>query len=260
MRIVSLVPSLTETLIGFGLAGSLVGRTRYCVEPARAVDWIETVGGTKDPEVARIVALRPDLVIVNQEENRLEDCRALEAAGLRLHVTHPRSVPEAADMLERLGRACAAAEAGERLAEQCRRAVALAESALARCRVRPTRTFCPIWRRPYMTFRRDTYIGDVLARAGCANVFGERPGRDFFEVTIEQVRVAEPELVVLPDEPYAFSDVHAAELREAGLCARFALVDGKDLAWYGPRIPRALSALAAAVGSGAPRTSIICRS
>lgn len=244
VRIVSLVPSLTEALIDFGLLEALVGRTRYCTEPAGVVEAIEVLGGTKNPDVAGIVRLRPDLVVVNREENRLEDCRALEAAGLRLHVTHPRTVPEAADMLEELGRVCGAGAAGARLGQRCREALA---EAAASTRGRPWTTFCPIWRRPYMTFRRATYIGDMLARAGCDNLFGDRPGADFFEVTLEAIREAAPQLVVLPDEPYAFDASHAEELREAGLRARFAAVDGKDLAWYGPRIPGALRALTAAV-------------
>jgi len=246
MRIVSLVPSLTETLIDFGLAGQVVARTRWCTEPAEVVAAIETVGGTKNPEVARIIELQPDLVIVNKEENRIEDCRELETAGLSLHVTHPTTVLEAATMLEELGRACGAAAKGAALAARCRQSLAAAASA-AKERVGEVRTFCPIWRKPYMTFRRATYIGDVLARAGCANVFGDRTGADFFEVTIDEILAAQPDLVVLPDEPYVFEPKHADELRAAGVAARFLHVDGKDLAWYGPRIPAALDRLSTAV-------------
>lgn len=240
MRIVSLVPSLTETLVDFGLADSIVGRTRWCTEPAGVVAGIEAVGGTKNPDVARIVELCPDLVLVNKEENRLEDCTAMTDAGLALHVTHPRTVAEAADMIEALGVACGAPQQGRTLAARCRDALAPPRRRIP--------TFCPIWRRPWMTFRRETYVGDMLARAGCTNVFGDREGRDFFEVTIDEILEAAPELVVLPDEPYVFEAKHAEELREAGLIARFVLVDGKDLAWYGPRIPAGLARLAAAVG------------
>lgn len=240
MRIVSLVPSLTETLVDFGLASAVVGRTRWCTEPAAVVESIEAVGGTKNPDVARIIELRPDLVIVNKEENRLEDCRELEAAGIALHVTHPCTVAEAADMLEDLGRACGAPADGEALAARCRAALAAADAQAAA----PLRTFCPIWRKPWMTFRRETYIGDMLSRAGCLNVFGDRAGPDFFEVSLEEVLAAAPELVILPDEPFVFEDRHADELRSAGLRARYLLVDGKDLAWYGPRIPAALERLA----------------
>ncbi|HYC01475.1 MAG TPA: helical backbone metal receptor [Candidatus Limnocylindrales bacterium] len=247
MRIVSLVPSLTEALIDLGLAGTIVGRTRYCEEPAEVVAGIEAVGGTKNPDVARIVELQPDLVIVNKEENRLEDCRALEAAGLELHVTHPCTVEEAATMLERLGAACGAEQAAAELARRCRDAIARSRVAAAAS----VRTFCPIWRKPYMTFRNTTYIGDMLSRAGCENVFGERGGADFFEVGLEEILAAEPALVVLPDEPYVFEARHAHELQEAGVRASFLHIDGKDLAWYGPRIPGALARLSAAVRAAA---------
>lgn len=242
MRIVSLVPSLTEALIDFGLAESIVGRTRWCTEPADVVERIEAVGGTKNPDVERIIALRPDLVVVNKEENRLEDCRAIEAAGVALHVTHPCTVLDAATMLEDLGEACGARSVAAALAARCREALASAD-ARAVTTGRAVRAFCPIWRKPYMTFRRATYIGDMLACAGGVNVFGDREGADFFEVTIDEILAAAPELVILPDEPFVFEARHAEELRAAGLDARYLQVDGKDLAWYGPRIPESLERL-----------------
>lgn len=250
MRIVSLVPSLTETLIDFGLAGSIVGRTRWCTEPTDVVESIEAVGGTKNPDVARIIELHPDLVIVNKEENRLEDCRALKDAGLALHVTHPCTVADAATMIEELGEACGVPQAGTALAQRCRDALGAADSQ-ADSKGRAVPTFCPIWRKPYMTFRRTTYIGDMLARAGGVNVFGDREGVDFFEVTMQEILDAKPTLVVLPDEPYVFERRHADELLAAGLDARFLLLDGKDLAWYGPRIPQALGRLSRAVREAA---------
>jgi ABC-type Fe3+-hydroxamate transport system substrate-binding protein len=246
MRIVSLVPSLTEALIDFGLLESIVGRTRWCTEPADVVERIETLGGTKNPDVARIIELRPDLVIVNKEENRLEDCLAMGEAGLTLHVTHPCTVGEAATMLEELGAACGATAAAAVLAAECREALARADAQRKEL-AEPVLTFCPIWRKPYMTFRRKTYIGDMLARAGCANVFGDREGADFFEVAIEEILAAAPRLVILPDEPFVFEARHADELKAHGLESSFLQLDGKDLAWYGPRIPAALERLSRAV-------------
>lgn len=245
MRIVSLVPSLTETLIHFGLADSIVGRTRWCTEPADAVARIEAVGGTKNPDVERIIELRPDLVIVNKEENRIEDCLVLQDAGLELHVTHPLTVADAVEMLEELAAACGAPQHGTQLAERCREALAAAGDATSPVQAVPT--FCPIWRRPWMTFRRQTYIGDMLARAGCYNVFGDREGADFFEIAVEEILAAAPQLVILPDEPYVFESRHETELREMSIDAKFLFVDGKDLAWYGPRIPAALERLSEAV-------------
>lgn len=242
-RLVCLVPSITELLFTLGAGKRLVARTRYCEEPAGRVEAIETVGGTKNPDCARIVALAPDLVIVNREENRREDARRLQAAGLRLLVTHPRTVGEAAAMIAEVGDAVGGAAPARRLAETCRTLLARAGKQGSGG---PTRVFCPIWRRPWMTFGACTYVADVLRQAGMASVYDDATGPDFFEVDLADVRARRPDLVLLPDEPYAFRAEHAAELRGAGLQAlgaRYELVDGKDLTWYGPRIPRALQRL-----------------
>lgn len=242
MRIVSLVPSLTETLASWGLLGQLAGRTRYCIEPAGAIDAVEVVGGTKNPDIIRIRELRPDLVVVNREENRREDYDALVAAGLNVHVTHPRTVGEAADMLEELGRVVDMPDRGTDLAGRCREA---RETALAAANgSTPVSVFCPIWRNPWMTFRDATYVGDMLATAGMRNVFGDEPARDFFEVDLAEVRRRRPALVLLPDEPYVFTEKHARELEGEGVDALFVLICGKDLSWYGPRTPVAIEQIA----------------
>ena len=220
----------------------MAGRTRYCVEPAGAIDRVEVVGGTKNPDIMRIRELRPDVVVVNREENRREDYEALVAAGLRVHVTHPRTVAEAADMLEELGTVVGAPEHGAALARRCREARAAARAS-AHGAGRVT-AFCPIWRNPWMTFRDTTYVGDMLATAGMHNVFGEEDGGDFFEVRLDEVRRRRPTLVLLPDEPYVFAEKHARELEGEGIDARFVLICGKDLSWYGPRTPVAIEQIA----------------
>lgn len=239
-RIVSLVPSLTEALLDWGLERQLVGRTSWCTEPAGLVDSIEAVGGTKNPDVARIIALEPHLVVVNKEENRREDVEALVDAGVAIHVTHPKTLAEAAVMLERLGEAVGVAALGAKLAREIEKTLA---AGLGGPRFK---TFCPIWRRPWMTFREATYIGNALAHAGCVNVLAEGLGpepRDFFEVSLEEVAGLGPELVVFPDEPYVFTAAHVPDLRAAGIDAPVLFVDGKDLSWYGPRIPSSLARL-----------------
>jgi ABC-type Fe3+-hydroxamate transport system substrate-binding protein len=244
-RIVCLVPSLTETLVDFGLLDRLVGRTRYCTEPSSEIDPVQIVGGTKNPDIEAVVALAPDLVVMNAEENRLEDYEALAAAGLTVHVTHPRTVVEAAAMLGDLGRVTGADAAGRRL-EQASLA-ALAEISQSDSVRRRTPVFCPIWRNPWMTFHRRTYVGDVLAAVGLENVFGgetER-GADFFAVELETVAERSPQLVLLPDEPYVFAAEHAQELADLNIGTLHRLIDGKDLSWYGPRLPAALRRLAA---------------
>lgn len=246
MRIVSLVPSLTEAIAEWGGLAQLAGRTRYCIEPAGRIECVETVGGTKNPDITRIVEIRPDLVVVNREENRREDYDALVAAGLRVLVTHPRSVRDAAGMFVELGRAVGLAERGQELADRCQRALDARERSA--CETMAVRVFCPIWRNPWMTFHSATYVGDMLAVAGLGNVFGAANDRDFFEVDLAEVREREPALVLLPDEPYVFERKHATELASAGIDSRFELISGKDLSWYGPRTPAAIERLAELAG------------
>jgi len=242
-RIVSLVPSLTETIFALGKGDCLVGRTRYCVEPSERVQAVEAVGGTKNPDVARIIELRPDLVVVNREENRREDFERLVDAGLSVYVTHPRTVQQAIAMFDELGVVLGAEAAASELAASCLQAIDRVRRRGAR---RPAvRVFCPIWRNPWMTFTGVTYLSSVLATCGMENVFASADEIDFFEVSLERVVRAAPDLVVLPDEPYVFDPRHGLELQAAGVQASFVCIDGKDLSWYGPRLPRALERLRA---------------
>ena len=96
-RIVSLCPSLTELVFDLGLGDELVGVTKFCVHPSEGVAAIEKVGGTKDPKVERIVGLEPTVVLLNEEENRVEDADALRDAGVPCHTSMPRTVEETAD-------------------------------------------------------------------------------------------------------------------------------------------------------------------
>jgi ABC-type Fe3+-hydroxamate transport system substrate-binding protein len=246
-RIVSLVPSLTEVVCALGAASRLVGVTRYCTDPADVVSRLPRVGGTKNPDLARIVALRPDLVLVNTEENRKEDFDRLAAAGLRTFVSFPRTVAQAADSVERIAAALGADDEGRALATEIR---AARREAVARRR--PRRVFCPIWRNPWMSFNHDTYAHDVLLCAGAENVCGEA-GERYPNVDIEEVIAAGPEVILLPDEPYRFTERHRQELpalsdSPAWRAAPVHLVDGKALSWYGPRTAAALRYFAEKMG------------
>ena len=159
-RIVSLVPSLTEALFALGLGDRVVGVTDWCVHPAERVAALPKLGGTKDVNVAAIVALAPDLVIANHEENTRRVVEKLRAAGLVVWVTYPRSVREAVTLLRELAGLGAAPEAIAAVVAPVEAAVARAEAAPIARRVR---VFCPIWRDPWMAVGRDTYIHDVLA-------------------------------------------------------------------------------------------------
>ena len=236
-RIVSLVPSLTEALFAFGLADRVAGVTRYCVEPAEARRKPK-VGGTKNVDVAKVTALRPDLVLANVEENTREDVEALFAAGLPVFVTYPRTVAGAIAELRELAEMTGSTEAAAPIIEEAEEALRCAEAA-NKGRT-PLRTFCPIWRNPWMTIGRDTYMHDFLRVCGAENVYGETTDR-YPEIDLSQVAERRPEVALLPDEPYPFGQKHVPEVIEKLGDLRIYLVDGKSLCWYGPRIGPALA-------------------
>ncbi|HVN87016.1 MAG TPA: helical backbone metal receptor [Candidatus Binatia bacterium] len=244
-RIVSLVPSLTETLFALGCGQRVIGVTRYCTEPADDVALRAKVGGTKNPDCAALCRLEPDLVIVNAEENRREDFRHLETMGLRVFVTFPQTLDAAADLLRRLGVVTGCSERGAALATELRSAIAdVRVNVGARCRV-----FCPIWKNPWMTIAAGTYVDDVLRTAGGDNIFRDRPG-PYPTITLDESAAQQPEVVLLPDEPYRFSprdlgDCAALDDTPAARAGRIHFVDGKALSWYGPRAAAGLRAIAA---------------
>ncbi|OLZ72781.1 cobalamin-binding protein [Streptomyces sp. IMTB 2501] len=234
MRVVSLVPSLTEA-VAETLPGVLVGATDWCAHPAD-LD-VTRIGGTKNPDTGRIRALAPDLVIANEEENRAPDLDALRASGLSVLVTEVRGVPQAFAELERVLSACGARERPGWLVE--------AEevwAALSRPEGRAT-AVVPIWRRPWMVLGRDTFAGDVLARLGVDHLHAGHPER-YPRIPLEELRAAAPDLVVLPDEPYRFTADDGPEAFPGLPCA---LVSGRHLTWYGPSLRTAPRVLAEAL-------------
>ena len=243
-RVVSLVPSLTEALVWLGLAGHLVGVSDWCVHPAEAVAKLPKVGGTKTPSIPRILALEPDLVIANREENRRRDVERLEAAGVAVWVTYPRSVRDGVALLRELAVLGAGSGALVELVDPIEAAVAAAEAA------RPERgvpVFCPIWKSPWMSVGLDTYAHDLLALCGGENVFAGREDRRYPIVQVPEIVAASPEVILLPDEPYSFGAREVAELTALDLPAaasgRIHLIDGTLVSWYGPRIQRAIETI-----------------
>lgn len=205
------------------------------------------VGREKDPDLGRIRALAPDLVLANVEENRREVVDALRADGVAVWVTYPRTVADGIALVRELGEVTGRAAPAAALAGPLEAAY---EAALARAAlVPPVRVFCPIWRGPYMTINRDTYVHDVLRVSGGANVFAGRPSR-YPTIALEELRDAAPEVILLPDEPYRFRPAHLADFAAlTGVPAvrdrRIHLVDGKLLTWHGPRVGDALARLPA---------------
>jgi ABC-type Fe3+-hydroxamate transport system substrate-binding protein len=275
-RVISLVPSDTYTLIRLGAKDRLVGRTRYCIAPAGDVDDIEIVGGTKDVDVRRVIELEPDLVIANQEENAKPQIERLDAAGIPVLVSFPRRVADGIAHIARLALALGIEQepAARGLVAEAYRTHKAAED--RRSERPPVRAFVPIWMDPLMTVHGATFISDMMDLVGAFNVFADRQrryplaadlghaaplppervsGRDtrYPRVTLDEVVARQPEVVLLPDEPHAFTEADAEVFRKLDIPAarngRVLLCDGKDLMWYGARSYEGIERLRALVGS-----------
>lgn len=268
-RVISLVPSMTESLFDLGLGDSLVGVTDYCIHPADRLGQLPRVGGSICPRINDLLALQPDFVIVNQEENTPETVTALESAGVKVWVTFPKTVRGMLDTLWILAGIYRSEEAAARLQTleigvEWARAASENQSRF--------RYFCPIWQdqtkntRWWMTFNQDTYASDLLSLFGGENVFANRrrryplgsdlgvekeePAGDrdtrYPRVTIEEIRASAPDVILLPDEPFVFGEEHRqqflAELGNipAGKMGRIFCFDGTWIAWYGTRIAKAI--------------------
>ncbi len=232
-RVVSLVPSLTEALAGT-CPERLVGATDWCTHPAH-LD-VSRVRGTKNADRAAILALRPDLVVANQEENRELDVRRLREAGVPVWVTRIESVPEALASMLRLLTEGLALDPPAWLVEAERLWAGPVPAAVARVAV-------PVWRDPWMVVGRDTFTGDLLARLGLANAYADAAER-YPTVDVAELDAAGHDLVLLPDEPYVFT---ADDGPEAFPRTPTRLVGGRLLTWYGPSLVEARRALAALV-------------
>jgi len=231
MRVVSLVPSSTETLLALG--GNVVACSKFCEQPD-----LPHVGGTKNPDIEAIVALAPDLVVLDREENRIEDHDALVAAGLDVFVSDVTDLSGARTVVRDLAASIGALDAN-----------GVAELPAAFETIHRRTAFVPIWRRPWMTISPATYGADVLAHLGVDLVPVADPN-PYPTVELDEIAGARPDLVVVPSEPYEFEARHLAELTEALPDARLVEVDGQDLFWWGARTVGAVSRLAEAL---APR-------
>jgi ABC-type Fe3+-hydroxamate transport system substrate-binding protein len=242
-RIASLVPNLSELLADWGLAGRVVAVTDHCVEPVGAFPAAVRVRGTKNPDLAAIVALAPDLVLASEEENRELDVRRLRAAGLVVHVTRVRGLHDLPGSLDRLGRVLD-------VDERARRLIARLEGRRPRPPGARPRVACAVWRdapeRPsdeegWWLLGRDTYGAAVVAAAGGELVPADPEGR-YPRLPWSWLCDAAPDVVLLPDEPYAFGPSDQQQLAACGLHG--VLVDGKALWWWGMRTPAAIDAIA----------------
>jgi ABC-type Fe3+-hydroxamate transport system substrate-binding protein len=264
---------MTASLFDLGLGDRVVGVTKYCPQPQDVEGGLPTVGGTRDPSLEKILALKPDLVLANQEENDRHKVEALEAAGVAVWVTFPRTVDQAIEILWILLNLIPSDSLAsnkllllERSLEWARRSIQDQE---------PIRVFYPIWMDEhqgapwFMTINADTYAHDLLRICGAHNVFAERTRRYPLEadlglreadaagerdiryprVTMEEVHTLAPTLILLPDEPFTFDQDHVEQFRglfqetPAGRSGNIHLIDGRLVNWHGTMVARAIAEL-----------------
>ncbi|NNE19578.1 MAG: ABC transporter substrate-binding protein [Myxococcales bacterium] len=261
-RVVSLVPSETASVADLAGVERLVGRTDYCVEPLGKVEAIQSVGGTKGFDVAAVQALRPDLVLANKEENSRPLVEALMSAGLAVHVSFPCTVDASLEYLDSL---CLLLGVDAKCSDSVKKCRAAAKRARREQENMAVPVFVPIWKDPWMTFDGGAYASDILEICGAHNVFSGRPrlyplaadlgktkprigpkvrARDtrYPRIRLEEIIERGARAVLLPDEPYAFSEDDATAFRELDVSPSLLTepVDGKDLFWYGTRVAGAI--------------------
>ncbi|WP_369123287.1 helical backbone metal receptor [Nocardia puris] len=237
-RVVSLVPSLTESL-AVTCPDLLVAATEWCTHPADLA--VERVRGTKNPNVRRIVELAPDLVLCNHEENRKLDVERLREAGIPVWVTVIETLRQAFDSLGRLF--------ADALGVAPPQWLSVAEKSWKETPSAPVRnTVIPVWRDPWMVVGRDTFTGDLARHLGLRLVHADRPDR-YPRLTQDEL-VREVDLAVLPDEPYVFTEDDGPEAFPG---IPVALVPGRLLTWYGPSLVTARAELTARIAAAAPR-------
>lgn len=242
-RIVSLVPSITETLIDLGLRERVVGRTGFCIHPRAAVSGIAKVGGTKDVRLDAVRTLRPTHVIVNIDENDAPTVEALREFVPHVIVTHPNAPADNLALYRLLGAVFGRDEAAAALCARLQERL----DALAAADWPPATVLYLIWKDPWMTVAGDTYIARTLAAVGWRvphGAGGSRGAARYPRIADLDAAVAGVERVLLSTEPFRFGEMQAAELR-----ARFAgtpvdLIDGEWTSWYGSRAIEGLARLA----------------
>ena len=225
-RVISLVPSITELLIDLGLEQSLVGRTKFCVHPKSLRQSVSIVGGTKQIHFDRIAALKPDLIIANKEENDKGQIEQL-AMEYPVWISDIPNFEAALTMIKGVGEILRKEAKSLSIINQSRQLVATLSNS------QPKKVAYLIWRNPYMTIGKDTYIHDMLRLTGFENIYGEQTRYPTF--TIADLQKRQPEMLLLSSEPFPFKQKHIAELATDFPTIPIVLVDGEAFSWYGTR-------------------------
>lgn len=228
MKIISLVPSITEALFDFGLSEKeVIGRTKFCIHPENAVQKIEIIGGTKNLNISKIKSLNPDLIIANKEENVKEQIEELQK-DFKVLVTNISNLEDNYYLLKTLGNLLEKQEIAQKFNLKIYEILAkFSDLEKKKCAYL-------IWKNPYMTVGFDTFIHDILDKIGFENIFKNQ--KRYPEISVEDLRNAE--YIFLSSEPFPFQQKHIDELQKELPDAKISLVDGEAFSWYGTRLAK----------------------
>ncbi len=235
LRIISLVPSITQTFYDLGLEKKVVGITNFCPFPTKAQFQPTRVGGPKDPDIEFIQKLKPDLVVANPEENPKELIKRIREK-VPIHIENPKTLNEGLRLITTLGEITGKTKQAKKITDEITREINQTQQILKS--KNPLKCVYLIWKNPYMTINHDTYIHDVLKTCKCLNVFADEKKR-YPKVTKAKIKKLGPELIFLPDEPYPFSQKDREDFSDLG--TKTILLDGKPACWYGSKMKGSLT-------------------
>ncbi|OLS23491.1 MAG: Vitamin B12-binding protein [Candidatus Heimdallarchaeota archaeon LC_3] len=252
-KIISLVPSITETLFSFGLKNRIIGVTKYCIFPKEAQYSPRHIcGGTKNPDVNLIFSLKPDLIIANKEENQENHIKELIFSNIPVFVTYPKTINDSFKLLDQIIEICGLEDSVHvsNLVTDIKNRTERIIRNINKIKYDKFSVFCPIWKNPWMTINNETYIHDVLKFLRLENVSANFTSSRYPEVDLDEViKKYNPDIILLPTEPYNFTNNDITEIKkrykDLGKVhpKKIEIVDGSYLSWYGSRMAIALETL-----------------
>ncbi len=227
-RIISLVPSQTELLFSLGLQNEIVGITKFCIHPLSLCKNKEKIGGTKNLNTDKIFKLNPDIVFANKEENVKEQITLLKSKGIPIWTSDIKTLQDALSMIHEIGRITDKIKMTNEMIEKI-------ESGFNSLSKRiPTKVAYLIWKDPYMTIGSDTFINEMLSKLGLKNIFDDSIRYPI--VTLEEIKIKNPDLILLSSEPFPFKEKHVLEIKKVCINSAIKVVDGTFFSWYGSRL------------------------
>ena len=229
MRIVSLVPSLTELVLDLGLEKELVGRTKFCIHPQNLIQSVPKIGGTKNINITAIIDLKPDLILANKEENTQQDIEAL----MELYNVYISDIPnynQALKAIHKIGELTNRQIESKKIVQN----IELRFSSLSNLSSKKNKVCYLIWNDPMMTIGQDTYIHDMLVRCGLENIYAD--DKRYPKVIADEIRDKNPDYIFLSSEPFPFKEKHIKDYERMFPNAKIVLVDGEYFSWYGSRM------------------------